>query len=98
MVVHGHAMLGLHEVRPVTVHFTGAHTAYGPIKASPDQGVWYFTLRNGFDPGARFMTMPENRIALRTVPGRRHREIRRRPALRPQPPPPRPCSVPIPTA
>jgi hypothetical protein len=64
----------LHEVRPVTVHFTGAHTAYGPIRASADEGVWYFTLRNGFDPGARFMAMPENRIALRGIPGRRHRE------------------------
>jgi hypothetical protein len=74
LVVHGRATLGLHEVRPVTVHFTGAHTAYGPIKADPHQGVWYFTLRNGFDPGARFMTMPENRIALRTIQGRRHRE------------------------
>jgi hypothetical protein len=74
LVVGGHGTLGLHEVRPVTVHFTGAHTAYGPIRASRDEGVWYFTLRNGFDPGARFMTIPENRIALRTVPGRRHRE------------------------
>ena len=66
--------MGLHEIRPLTVHFTGAHTAYGPIKASPDEGVWYFTLRNGFDPGARFMTMPQNRVALRTIPGRTHRE------------------------
>jgi hypothetical protein len=74
LVVHGNATLGLHEVRPITVHFTGAHTAYGPIKASPDQGVWYFTLRNGFDPGARFMTMAENRVGLRRIPGRRHRE------------------------
>ena len=74
LVVGGHGTMGLHEIRPVTVHFTGAHTAYGPIKASPDQGVWYFTLRNGFDPGARFMTMPENRAALRTIEGRRHRE------------------------
>ena len=74
LVVGGYGTLGLHEIRPVTVHFTGAHTAYGPIKASPDEGVWYFTLRNGFDPGARFMTMPENRVALRTVAGRRHRE------------------------
>ncbi len=70
LVVGGYGTLGLHEVRPVTVHFTGAHTAYGPIRASQDEGVWYFTLRNGFDPGARFMTMPENRVALRTVPGR----------------------------
>jgi hypothetical protein len=74
LVVGGHAMRGLHEVRPVTVHFTGAHTAYGPIRASAEDGVWYFTLRNGFDPGARFMTMSENRIALRGIQGRRHRE------------------------
>jgi hypothetical protein len=74
LVVNGHGTLGLHEIGPVTVHFTAAHTAYGPIRASQDEGVWYFTLRNGFDPGARFMTIPENRAALRTIPGRRHRE------------------------
>jgi hypothetical protein len=74
LVVAGHGTLGLHDIRPVTVHFTGAHTAYGPIRASQTDGVTYFTLRNGFDPGARFMTMPENRIALRSIPGRRHRE------------------------
>jgi hypothetical protein len=74
LVVAGYGTLGLHEVRPTTVHFTGAHTAYGPIRASQDEGVTYFTLRNGFDPGARFMTMPENRVALRTIPGRKHRE------------------------
>ena len=74
LVVGGYGTMGLHEIGPVTVHFTGAHTAYGPIKASKDQGVWYFTLRNGFDPGARFMQMPENRAALRTITGRAHRE------------------------
>lgn len=74
LVVGGYGTLGLHEIRPVTVHFTSAHTAYGPIRASQDEGVWYFTLRNGFDPGARFMTMPENRVALRGIPGRKHRE------------------------
>ena len=74
LVVGGHGTLGLHAISPVTVHFTGAHTAYGPIRASQDQGVWYFTLRNGFDPGARFMTMPQNRIALRNIANRKHRE------------------------
>jgi hypothetical protein len=74
LVVGGDGTLGLHDIRPITVHFTGAHTAYGPIKASETEGVSYFTLRNGFDPGARFMTMAENRIALRGVRGRRHRE------------------------
>src|ERR1700688_3914012 len=31
LVVHGNATMGVHEVRPVTVHFASAHTAYGPI-------------------------------------------------------------------
>ena len=74
LVVGGHGTMGLHDIGPITVHFSGSHTAYGPIKASSDEGVWYFTLRNGFDPGARFMAMAENRAALRTLPGRRHRE------------------------
>ena len=75
LVVHGTAVMGTHDVTPVTVHFAGKHTAYGPIRASDDTGVHYFTLRNGFDPGARFMMMPENRTALREVRGRHHREV-----------------------
>jgi hypothetical protein len=73
VVVGGKAKLGVHDVAPLTVHFSGAFTAYGPICAS-DEGVAYFTLRNGFDPGARFMARPENRAALRAQPDRRHRE------------------------
>ena len=82
VVVHGKAQFGVHDVAPVTVHFAGAYTAYGPIRAS-EAGVHYFTLRNGFDPGARFMERPENRIALRAVADRRHRES----VAGPMPPP-----------
>jgi len=74
VVVAGSGVMGTHEVGPVTVHFAGAYTAYGPIRAHPIEGVTYFTLRNGFDPGARFMADPENRTALRHVTGRMHRE------------------------
>jgi hypothetical protein len=74
VVVGGHGTLGTHDIRPLTVHFTGAYTAYGPIRASATEGVHYFTLRNGFDPGARFMAMAENRATLRAQAGRRHRE------------------------
>ena len=74
LVVGGNAIMGTHEVRPLSVHFSGAYTAYGPIRASKDEGVHYFTLRNGFDPGARFMSVSENRAALRSVAGRKHRE------------------------
>lgn len=73
VVVGGAGTLGSHAVRPVTVHFAGAFTAYGPIRAGA-AGLTYFTLRNGFDPGARYMLRGENREALRAVSGRQHRE------------------------
>lgn len=74
IVLRGRGTVGLHDAASVTVHFTGAYTAYGPIKADPAEGIWYMTLRNGFDPGAQFMQMAEKRAFLRQVPGRRHRE------------------------
>jgi hypothetical protein len=73
VVVAGEGTLGTHAVRPVSVHFAGAFTAYGPIRAGA-AGLTYFTLRNGFDPGARYMMRNDNRVALRAVAGRRHRE------------------------
>lgn len=73
VVIAGEGTLGTHAVRPVSVHFAGAHTAYGPIRAGAD-GLTYFTLRNGFDPGARYMLRAENRSALRRMASRRHRE------------------------
>jgi hypothetical protein len=71
VVLAGEGRLGTHDVAPVTVHFTGAWSPYGPLVAG-DTGLHYFTLRNGWDPGARYMT--EDRALLRNVPGRRHRE------------------------
>lgn len=71
VVVAGDGRLGTHDVAPVTVHFTGKYSPYGPLVAG-EAGLHYFTLRNGWDPGARYMT--QDRALLRTVPGRRHRE------------------------
>jgi len=73
VVVAGEGTLGTHAVRPFCVHFAGAFTAYGPIRAGV-AGLSYFTLRNSFDPGARYMIRHENRLALRNVAERRHRE------------------------
>ena len=61
VIVAGGGRLGKHEVGPVSVHFAGAHTPYGPIVSGPE-GISYFTLRDGFDPGAKFM--PEARREL----------------------------------
>ncbi len=69
VMVAGGGTLGRHPVVPGTVHFTGAFSAYGPIRAGA-AGLAYFTLRNGWDPGARYM--PGARTDLPR--GRRHRE------------------------
>lgn len=54
VVVEGRGFLGRHVVEPVSVHYAGAHTGYGPITAGP-QGLSYFTLRARTDPGAQFL-------------------------------------------
>ena len=54
------------------MHYTDAYSAYGPIVAA-DEGVSWFTLRNAWDPGARYM--PDHRRQLREARARhRHRE------------------------
>jgi hypothetical protein len=62
IVVGGGGKFGVHEVDGIVVHYTGPYTAYGPLVAS-DKGLDWFTLRNGWDPGARYM--PAERQSLR---------------------------------
>jgi hypothetical protein len=72
VVVQGSGRLGRHDIASVAVHYTDAYSAYGPIVAA-DEGVSWFTLRNAWDPGARYM--PEHRRLLREARARhQHRE------------------------
>jgi hypothetical protein len=72
VVVQGGGRLGLHDIGTVAVHYTQAYSAYGPIVAA-EEGVSWFTLRNAWDPGARYM--PEHRAQLRAARGQhQHRE------------------------
>jgi hypothetical protein len=72
VVVQGGGRLGRHEIGTVAVHYTDAWSAYGPIVAA-DEGVSWFTLRNTWDPGARYM--PAARSELRAARARhQHRE------------------------
>ena len=73
VMIAGNGRLGLHDVSAGAVHFAGAWSAYGPLRAGA-AGLHYFTLRNGWDPGARYMEFPDNRAGLRGV-ARRHREV-----------------------
>lgn len=56
-------------VEPVTIHFAAAYSTYGPIVAG-EEGIHYFTLRNGWDAGPQWM--PESRGELKAA-GRKHR-------------------------
>lgn len=72
VVMGGSGRLGRHDVAGIAVHYTDAWSAYGPIVAAGD-GIAWFTLRNSWDPGARYM--PRARDELRAGRGdRRHRE------------------------
>jgi len=59
VIVSGTGLLGTHPVSPISVHFAGAHTGYGPIVPG-ENGLFYFTFRASADetgaqylPGAR---------------------------------------------
>jgi hypothetical protein len=72
VVVQGSGRLGVHDIASVAVHYTDAYSAYGPIVAA-EEGVSWFTLRNAWDPGARYM--PEQRKQLREARAKfQHRE------------------------
>jgi len=72
IVVQGGGRLGIHDIGSIAVHYTDAYSAYGPIIAA-DEGVSWFTLRNTWDPGARYM--PAARQQLREARARyQHRE------------------------
>jgi len=72
VVVQGSGRLGRHDIGTVAVHYTDAWSAYGPIVAA-EEGVSWFTLRNTWDPGAKYM--PGARPELRAARARhQHRE------------------------
>lgn len=62
VVVAGSAAIGRNQATPVTVHYAGAHTGYGPITAGP-QGVTYLTLRARSDgTGAQYLPAARARM------------------------------------
>ena len=72
VVVQGGGRLGRHDIGTVAVHYTDAWSAYGPIVAA-GEGVSWFTLRNTWDPGAKYM--PAARSELRAARAHyQHRE------------------------
>lgn len=60
--VAGSGRMGAAPAKPLTVQYANGHTPYGPIVAG-DDGVQYFTLRQRWDPGAKYL--PASRDLLR---------------------------------
>lgn len=60
--VAGKGRMGAAPAAPLTIQYANGHTPYGPIVAG-EEGVQYFTLRQRWDPGAKYM--PQSRHLLR---------------------------------
>jgi hypothetical protein len=73
VVVQGGGRLGTHDVGTVAVHYTDAWSAYGPIVAA-DEGIAWFTLRNAWDSGARYMPAAREQLRAARVQNFQHRE------------------------
>jgi hypothetical protein len=69
VVVDGGGFVGKKTAMPLSVHYAGGHTPYGPIVAG-EEGIFYFTLRSRWDAGAKYM--PASRDKLKPVK-RKHR-------------------------
>jgi hypothetical protein len=68
VIVEGEGKLGSHAVAPLSVHFAGAHTGYGPITPGAT-GLSYFTFRASADEtGAQYL--PGARPRMRAIPKR----------------------------
>ncbi len=52
--VGGRGRIGAQPTTPLTVQYANGHTPYGPIVAF-EEGVQYFTLRQRWDPGAKYV-------------------------------------------
>jgi hypothetical protein len=73
VVVQGGGRLGTHDVGTVAVHYTDAWSAYGPIIAA-DEGISWFTLRNAWDSGARYMPTAREQLRAARAQDFQHRE------------------------
>src|ERR1700723_580527 len=78
VIVQGGGRLGTHAVGTVAVHYTDAWSAYGPIVAA-DDGIAWFTLRNAWDPGARYMPTEREQLRAARVQNFQHREAATQP-------------------
>jgi hypothetical protein len=81
LFVRGDGRFGNAAITPLSVHLASAFTPYGPICAGKS-GLAYLTLRNGFDPGPRYMPQAEAELS-RDRTARPHQKLLAIPAIDP---------------
>jgi hypothetical protein len=59
--VAGEGRIGAFPTTPLTVQYANGHTPYGPIVAF-GSGVQYFTLRQRWDPGAKYLPASREKL------------------------------------
>ena len=68
VIVSGGGVIGKHPLSLNAVHFSRAHTPYGPLTGA-EQGVGFLTLRAHWDPGAQYLDKDKEK--LKAVPNRK---------------------------
>jgi hypothetical protein len=61
VMVDGGGTIGRHGLAPITVHYAGAYSGYGPLIAGPE-GIKYFTIRAVFEKGAMMVATDRDRM------------------------------------
>ena len=68
VIVSGGGVIGKHPLSLNAVHFSRAHTPYGPLTGD-DRGVGFLTLRAHWDPGAQYIAAAKEKLT--SVPNRK---------------------------
>jgi rubredoxin len=68
VIMEGSGEFGRHKVEPYYVHFSRAHTPYGPLQSHKDTGWGFIVMRSRFDPGAQ--RFPGSLEKLKKIPKR----------------------------
>jgi rubredoxin len=69
VIMEGSGDFGRHRVEPYHVHFSRAHTPYGPLLSDKDTGWCFLVLRTRFDAGAQ--RFPQHLERLKSIPDRK---------------------------
>lgn len=70
VIIDGDGMMGKHHLVPHLIHFSRAHTPYGPILWG-EKGMGLLTIRPRKDTLGAPQFMPESREKMKQIPGRK---------------------------